>query len=56
MKNCETCKHIDTSICNDCNDGHFWVDAHKSFDYVISAVMFGCGIGGVIAAVFTMYT
>jgi len=56
MKNCGTCKYKDTSKCNDCDDGNFWEYAQKSFDLVISAVMFGCGMGGILAAVLTLYT
>ncbi len=56
MKDCGKCKHKDTSICDGCDDGNFWEDAQNSFDLVISAVMFGCGMGGIFAAIFTLYT
>lgn len=56
MKDCGKCKHKYTSICDGCDDGNFWEGAQNSFDLVISAVMFGCGMGGVFAAIFTLYT
>lgn len=56
MKHCGNCKHKDTLICDDCVDGSFWSNAQSSFDLVISAVMFGCGMGGVFAAVIALYT
>jgi hypothetical protein len=56
MKHCGKCKHNNTSICDGCDDGDFWEETQNSFDLVISAVMFGCGMGGIIAAVFALST
>ena len=28
----------------------------NTFDLVISAIMFGCGMGGIFAAIFALYT
>lgn len=55
MKHCEKCKHKDTLVCGNCDNGSFWEETKNSFHIIISAVMFGCGMGGVIAAVYAFY-
>jgi hypothetical protein len=32
-----------------------WDNTSNSFAFIISAVMFGCGIGGVLAAILSLY-
>jgi hypothetical protein len=44
--NCITCKHHYSKECYDCYDYNKW---SCDFVKVISAIMFGCGMGGVIA-------
>ncbi|MCU7835915.1 MAG: hypothetical protein KZQ83_11780 [gamma proteobacterium symbiont of Taylorina sp.] len=52
MKYGERCKHKNTSICNSCDNGSLWEDSGNSFPLIISAIMFGCGVGGILAALF----
>ncbi len=55
MKHCLKCKHNNTAACNNCDNGSLWDDSGNSFPLIISAVMFGCGIGGILAAVYAYY-
>ena len=55
MKHCVKCKNKDTTVCEPCDNGSYWTETKGSFDIIISAVMFGCGMGGVFAAVFSFY-
>ncbi|MCW8929044.1 MAG: hypothetical protein OQL19_02255 [Gammaproteobacteria bacterium] len=55
MKHCMKCKNKNTLACNNCDNGSFWEDSGNSFTLIISAVMFGCGLGGILAAVYAYY-
>ncbi len=52
MKYDDECKHKNTPRCQDCNNGDLWEDSGNSFAFIISAVMFGCGLGGILAALY----
>ena len=52
MEHCLKCKNRDTRTCAECDSGSLWVETKDSFYLIISAVMFGCGLGGVIAAIY----
>ena len=55
MKYCQKCKNVETLVCNNCENGSLWEDSGNSFAFIISAIMFGCGIGGILAALYAMY-
>lgn len=55
MKYCEKCKNKDTLVCSKCDNGNSWEDNGNSFPFIISAIMFGCGMGGVLAAFYAFY-
>ncbi len=55
MNHCVKCKNKDTLVCNTCDNGSLWEETKNSFSLIISAVMFGCGMGGVIAAFYAFY-
>jgi len=55
MKYCIKCKKRNTSECTPCDNGSLWEDSGNSFALIISAVMFGCGMGGIVAAVYALY-
>ena len=55
MKYCVKCKNKETSACDICDNGSLWEDSGNSFPYIISAIMFGCGMGGVLAALYAYY-
>ena len=48
----DRCKHKNTSVCDNCDNGNLWEDAGNSFPLIISAIMFGCGMGGILAALY----
>lgn len=48
----ERCKHKNTDVCDNCVAGNLWEDSGNSFALIISAIMFGCGLGGIIAAIY----
>jgi len=54
MKHCIKCKNKDTSLCAPCDNGSYWRETKDSFPIIISSVMFGCGMGGVLAAVYAI--
>jgi len=55
MKSCITCKHRNTPACDPCDDRSLWEDSGNTFPFIISAMMFGCGMGGVIAFVYAFF-
>jgi len=52
MKYCHKCKKKNTLVCEPCEDGNLWEDSGNSFSLIISGVMFGCGMGGIVAALY----
>jgi len=56
MDRCLKCKNKDTITCNGCDDGSLWVEAQNSFHLIISAIMIGCGVGGILAALYVFYS
>ena len=54
MKHCIKCNNKDTSLCDQCDNGSYWEETKNSFPIIISSVMFGCGMGGVLAAVYAI--
>ena len=56
MKHCVKCKNKDTLVCGNCDNGSLWEDSGNSFPLIISAVMFGCGLGGILAALYAFYS
>lgn len=55
MKHCVKCKNKDTLVCGNCANGCYWEYSGNSFSLIISAVMLGCGLGGVHAALYVLY-
>ena len=55
MKHCVKCKNKNTSFCEPCDNGSYWEETKNSFHLVISAAMFGCGMGGVMVAVYSIF-
>jgi hypothetical protein len=50
-KDCNKCKFKNTPVCGTCEDNSLWVK-DNTFALVISAVMFGTAVGGIVAAVY----
>ena len=48
----EKCKHKNSVVCDNCDNGNLWEFSGDSFSLIISAVMLGCGLGGILAAVY----
>ena len=55
MEHCLKCKNRETIVCNTCTNGSLWEETKDSFHLIISAVFFGCGIGGILAALYMFY-
>jgi len=51
MNRCKKCKFRNTLACEPCNNGSLWVK-DNTFTLIISSMLFGFGIGGVIMAVY----
>jgi len=56
MDRCLKCNNKNTIVCNSCDNGSLWVETKDSFHLIISAIMIGCGIGGILAALYVFYT
>lgn len=54
MNHCLKCKNRNTSACDSCDNGSLWEETRNNFYLIISAIMFGCGMGGVVAAIYVM--
>ena len=51
MDRCKKCKFRNSPACEPCIDGSLWVK-DNTFTLIISSVLFGTGIGGVLMAVY----
>ena len=52
MKYCTKCKYKDTQTCGTCDNGNLWEEAKQSHHLIIASIMFGCGMGGILAAIY----
>lgn len=55
MKYCVKCKNKDTPVCTPCDNGSLWEDSESSFSLIVSGIMFGCGMGGVLVAFYSLF-
>ena len=51
MNRCKKCKYRNSPVCEPCTDGNLWVK-DNTFTLIISAMLFGSGIGGVLMGVY----
>ena len=51
MDRCKNCKFRNSPACEPCTDGSLWVK-DNTFTLIISSILFGTGIGGVIMALY----